>query len=66
LVPMTDWALTRLCQSAPFTKSETAFYTPSRLNNEVIPTFVHRFPDMSKMIMDILFRNSQKTREFLC
>ncbi|MGD9577346.1 MAG: hypothetical protein AB7Y74_03745 [Syntrophorhabdus sp.] len=63
---MADRALTRLCQPAPFSKDKTTFRTLGWADNKMITAFVCRFPDVSEMIINILFRNFQKTREFFC
>ena len=66
MVTMADRAFTRLCQPAPFSKDKTTFRTLCRIDNKMITAFVCRFPDVSEVIINILFWNLQKTREFFC
>lgn len=65
LIAMADWAFARLCESISFSKDKITFLASGRLNNKVKISFVHSFSDMTEMIMNILFGNFQKTREFL-
>lgn len=54
---MTDRALARPGQLASFTKREATFITYGMLDNKMVATLIHRFPDMFKMIVYILFGN---------